>query len=212
MVLGDGCISVSTCISQGKYPYTKSVIRLKHSATQLDYMKHKQQLLLSIFGGKPNTIGRFTQEAFGKKWEMLQLSRNNKYFRVMKKYMYPYGKKTVTRQVLSYLTDHGLAIWLMDDGSVVVNRNKEKNITSFQFRLATHFSEAEADECIKWFREIYLMDVKKWEAKPGQWNLRWNTTAHKQLTERLKPYIVPFMYYKFPSLLEQERNLARKGE
>lgn len=208
MVLGDGHISVHQCMSQGKYSYTKSVIKLKHSVKQLDYMKHKQQLLLSIFGGKPNKIGRFTQKAFGKEWEMLQLSRNNKYFRTMRKYMYPHGKKTVTRNVLSKLTDQGLAIWLMDDGSVVVNKNKDGKVSSYQFRLSTHFSKAEADECIKWFKEIYLIDVKKYEAKPGQWNLRWNTTAHKELAERLKPYIIPFMYYKFPSLLGHERNLA----
>jgi len=213
MALGDGCISVATCYTTDpktgkRYPYTKSVIKLKHSIKQLAYMEHKQKLLLSIFGGKANKIGHFFQTAFGKRWEMLQLSKNNPYFRVMKKYLYPAGKKTISRQVLDWLTHEGLALWLMDDGNCITNKNKEGKVTSFTFRLSTHVPEEEADTIVEWFSDKYRITVKKYEVKPGQWNIRWNTTSHRQLTYILKDYIIPFMYYKFPDLQEQERNLA----
>lgn len=194
MVLGDGYLNVRTRLNQGKYRYESSAIRLKHSVKQIDYLRYKAEILRRMFGGKV-TIG-FEDTRIGERvHKMCYVDKSNTYFRVLRSFMYPEGKKQFTRRVLDMLTPHGIAIWYMDDGSAGVNRNKSGWVTSCYTNLSTHCTEAEAVVICDYFREVHEIEFRKGYEK-GRYIVRANTAASQKFARLVEPYVIPSMRYK----------------
>jgi hypothetical protein len=80
------------------------------------------------------------------------------------------GRKIVTRQLLDKITELGLAVWIMDDGSINTSngvkgsRNPRANIWTCAFEYA------EQETIKKWFLERWgiLCEIVKSDAKPGK--------------------------------------------
>lgn len=170
-----------------------------HSPKQREYLEYKNQLLLSIFGGKLTNINEYTSlnKKMNKEYTNLQLCRTEKYFRQMHRVLYATGQKIYTGQVLDYITDHGLALWYMDDGSGVVCRNNKGSICGCMTRIATYCSKDEAELIKDWFKSKYNLDCKfDIDKRNNKYSIRFNTQDSRKFVDIVYPYIIPIMMYK----------------
>ena len=153
LAIGDGHISYRTRYKDGKYKYEQAELIIGHSPRQEGYINHKADLLHSTLGGKRPKVShtQHTLKTTGKTYPSRRIAKTHKYFRQMHKVLYSNNnKKRITGQVLSYLDDHSLALWFMDDGSINHNKNKQGEVTSLNFSICTQVDEEQADMDRDW--------------------------------------------------------------
>jgi recombination protein RecA len=197
MLLGDGCLKTKSHPKLDGKISTYYEYVICHSIKQEAYLRHKLELFHSIVGGKkPNVY--YEKSKLG---ESLRFSRCHRSFRLYHKRLYwKSGKKTLTRQILDWMTPHALAIWYMDDGGVSLDYRKDGTVSSCQMRLATYCVVEQADLIIAYFSEVWNVGVKKHlHKKTNSYYLSMNTKEGKKFEEIISPYIIPSMEYKLPS-------------
>lgn len=192
LCLGDGCLY--------KQPTNKNTgLTIGHGPKQLAYLKHKAERLHNVFGGKPVKIYEYTSynKVAGKEYTNFQIRKVDPYFNQIHKKLYQTGKKVLTQEVLDFLTDEGLAYWFMDDGSGGISKNRQGIPCGCMLRLATYFSQAEAEIAARWFLENYGFVVKfDIDKRNNKVSLRFGTKDSINLAKILQPYIIPEMEYK----------------
>lgn len=197
LALGDGCLY--------KQPTNKNTgLTIGHSPKQTSYLEHKAHRLHQVFGGKPVNIYTYTSanKVSGKTYTNLQIRKVDPYFNQMHKLLYATGVKVITRQVLDFLTDEGLAYWFMDDGSGAVVKNQDKRPCGCMLRIATYCSQAEADVIAKWFLDVYKLSVKfDKDKRNNRVSIRFGTHDSIKLATILKPYIFDTLFYKIEDVL-----------
>lgn len=198
MVYGDGSLSVR----KRGVNWVESYIQIGHSPKQIEYLEHKRKILLRIFGGKIN-LGRYMTGRLkntGKKYPQVKITKSNKYFRVLRKMLYPGGVKKFTWQGLYMLTPEAIAIWYMDDGSARINRNKDGFVSSVATDIATQCSSDEVDLIIDYFKIEHGITFKKRKDKKcieeQAYLIQANTSESHKFASLVEPYIVPSMLYK----------------
>lgn len=191
MIIGDGNLYMQTPKS--------CVLTIGHSPRQREYLEHKQRLIHSILGGKEPWVGEYQSKnkKTGKTYTNIQLKKTHKYFRIMRRVLYPYGKKTYTRKMLNAINDHGLALWYCDDGSGTVCKNKSKTPCGAMTRISTCCSLEEIEIIRDWFKERYDIDIRfDLDKRSGLYSIRMNTTESRKFVAIVAPYIPDCMKYK----------------
>lgn len=174
-------------------------MQVKHSATQVEYCAHKAELLRKATGRKCE-VKFYNATAAGKQYKQAQFMFSHPYIRVLHEWMYRDGKKFFDKQVMSYLTPHGIAMWYMDDGTGRVNRNKDGVITSCSTTIATMCSAEDVGVIIGYFNNSFGIEFKarfdKRRPSNKAWFIEANTTNSKKFAELVRPFIIPSMFYK----------------
>ena len=191
MVFGDGYLNVRT----RKAGYISSELVVVHSTSQRDYTEYKAELIRKIFGGKHTVIDRCATLKNGKTYQLCGFSKTNKYFRILKRLIYPYGKKTITVGALNVLTDEGLAIWYMDDGHARRNFNSLGYVSSVSTTISTCCSEEEVIVVCKWFLDKHNVEFKPFREGNG-FSIRCNTNESHVFARIIEPYVILSMRYK----------------
>lgn len=207
MLLGDGCIKLKRHTKKDGKKSVYAEFVMSHCPKQLRYLQYKASKLHSILGGKPLKVskGKYTLSN-GRSYDSYRVSRCNKYFRILHRWAYSNnGKKLFTRKLLNKLTPEGIAYWYMDDGSLVKQKNKAGEISSFAVRLYTYCSLEEAETIQEYFIDVHNIHFKisKYTNKE-QYNLRTNTSEGKKFLKLISSYSIPCMDYKFLLLHECE--------
>lgn len=188
LVIGDGCLYVKKDLRFANSWHSKLII--KHSVKQLEFLNYKVSLLHSIFGGKHPDIVYINNNGF----PGIVATKSNKYFRVLKKFIYKNGKKNITKNILNFLTPQGLAIWYMDDGNLSLKKRDGK-VHARELFLNTHLSVEENQVIIDYFSEKWGINFTQVKNN-GLYRLRCGTKEAAKFIEIIKPYIVPSMLYK----------------
>lgn len=174
-------------------------MQVKHSVAQVEYCAYKAELLKQATGRKCE-VRYYDAVANGKSYRQAQFMFSHPYIRTLWSWMYSDGKKRITRQILDYLTPHGIAIWLMDDGTGRVNRNKDGKVTSCSTSIATMCSREEVDAIIDYFKTTHDIEwnarFDKRRPEDKAWFIEVNTAASKQLAELVRPHMHHSMLYK----------------
>lgn len=198
MALGDGCVHKQA--SNKHY-----ALIIGHGPKQEEYLKAKADKLLSVFGGSPlnvNTYKSFNKTA-NKEYTNLQIRKLHPYFNQIHKNLYATGKKVITRKVLDFLSDEGLAYWFMDDGSGTLCKSSRGYSSGCMVRLSTYCSKEEAEVISDYFRDKYGLTCKfDVDKRNNKYSIRFGTLDSKKFVEIVAPYIVPSMRYKIQSVLE----------
>lgn len=198
MSIGDGCIS--------KQPTNKNyALTIGHGPKQETYLRAKADKLLSIFGGSPVSINTYTSfnKTANKEYTNLQIRKLHPYFNQMHRNLYPKGKKVITRKVLDFLNDEGLAYWFMDDGSGTVCKSKNGYGCGCMVRLSTYCSKEEAETISAYFRDKYKLTCKfDIDKRNNKYSIRFGTLDSKRFAEIVAPHILSSMWYKIESVLE----------
>lgn len=196
MVLGDGYINVRTRKQSGKYLYESSELTIVHSLKQGEYLKYKADVVRRIFGGNFSITKKTAKlKTTGKQYHLLGFSKSNPYFRILRRIMYPYGKKHISFRVLDMLSPEGIAFWYMDDGHARRNINKEGYVSSVATEISTCCSLQEAKDACTWFEATYGIEWKPFPTR-AYYSLRCNTANSHTFIRLILPYIPSFMSYK----------------
>lgn len=200
LAVGDGHISHRTRYKDQKYKYITSELILGHGPKQLMYLEYKANLIQKVLGGSLPKISkvRHTLKATGKTYEGYRVAKTAKYFRQMHRVLYTEDKKKrITGQVLSYMDNHSLALWYMDDGSIYSNRNKAGEITSLSFRICTQVPKDEAEWIVEWLNDKFGIKAKYFlTKKSGKYDIGGATQATLCLVNAIQDYVEPSMMYK----------------
>ena len=192
-VIGDGYIY--------KDKRSKScTLEISHSIKQLEYLEYKSILLRNITGKKCEIKYKtMPGRIINKNYPIVQSSMacrifiTHKYFRVLKKWLYPNNEKKYIEYV-KYLDELGLAIWYMDDGSTWVEKRREHGHIMMEFH--TFIPKKDAEFLIKYFKEKWDLDFKLHKRTDLQYNIRCYRKNSVKLAKIIEPYIPECMKYK----------------
>lgn len=189
MVLGDGYVRIA---KDKRYPSStpQGVLSIKHCEKQRGYLEYKADLLQKILGGKRPIVHPCNNSGY----PAVRLTKNHRWFRYLRNWLYQNGVKTYTRKILEYLTPEGLAIWYMDDGNLAHQRKNGK-IHARRVYLNTHKSKEENQIIIDYFLEEYGIRFTQVLNK-GSYRLTCGTQEAKKFFSIIEPFIIPSMSYK----------------
>ena len=187
--LGDGCIN-----KQGQ-------LLVNHSWKQREYCIWKRNLLKKN-GIKVGALQRY-EGANGYLNYTIQYrfcTAIHIFNKVLRRVLYDKEThKRYPRKILNRLSKQGLALWFMDDGTLLRRKYKE-HYCGFYLRISTYCSSSQADEIIKYFKEewnihptkIHESKIKRYDA----YTINFGAKEGKKLIEIIKPYMCPSMMYK----------------
>ncbi len=202
-VLGDGCIRC--CKSHGS---VSAALYFRHSPSQYDYLAWKINLIESLklvrgrkFSIKDQlTLHRHTGKTYPQRIARLSYT---KYLRILYKWIYPGGRKSV-KKVLRYITNPlALAIWFMDDGSINRRKKKHKDGTPYFLKPSSYlctngFPYEEVMIIADRLAKVYGVYGTPCKDHSG-WRLWFNAENTRKIWEIISPYVmqIPSMQKKF---------------
>lgn len=189
MTLGDGYINTSN----GKHELV-----ILHSTTQRDYCEHKAALVRKALGGS-FSVREYSNGPEGK-YKAVKFVSSHPYWKQIKGWCYPNGRKTYTRRILDMLTSEGIAIWYMDDGHARRNVNTTGWVKSVATNIATMCSEAECMVIKDYFFEVHGISwnirCRKTSAIDRAFWIECGTEESRKFAQLVQPYIIQSMLYK----------------
>ena len=186
MLLGDGTIS------------NNYVFKLCHSSDQEEYLLWKISQLNNL-GIKNNGLKRYVSSTgynIGKGVIYTQLSIQP-IIKVLRRVVYK-PTKTISRKLLDWLDEKGLAIWFMDDGCINVNTSKYRSSIQHTIKIATCVDLKTIEIIIKYFKERWNITMRKFSEGNGFSIATSSEEDCKKFVEIIKPYVkeVPSLLYK----------------
>jgi hypothetical protein len=166
-------------------------LQICHSAKQQTYCEAKAKLLSDAL--ERNVIVHH-YESNGHSAVRFQV--NDHYTKFVRKWLYPNGKKKLSLAILRRLTDQGIALWYMDDGSLIAKKRNGK-VHAYELVISTYCETEEETVLIcDFFNERYgvKMTVKR---NKGRFSVRCGTKQARRLLEHLNPWVLDGMEYKF---------------
>lgn len=198
MALGDGYVQVRTRYN-GPTAYESRSMRVLHGANQRAYCEWKASRLGWALGGRQINVTK-VKNGPGGKYDAYHFAVSHPYFGQVRRWLYPNGKKLITRSTLDMLTPEGLAIWYMDDGHARRNLNSKGFVSSVSTNIATMCSEAEVGVVIDWFKDRFDIDFKvrckKTCSLGSQFYVECGTEASNLFATIVAPHIPGPMLYK----------------
>ena len=202
LLIGDGTIS------------SNYVFKLSHSIEQKEYLEWKVGLL-DKFGIKNNGIKKYTSSCGYNKGKGVLYSQMSLHstIKALRRSIY-IPKKTITRRLLNWLDELGLAIWYMDDGFININESEQRH-GSIQrnIRISTCVDEQTCNMMIDYFKEKWGVEFRPFLEKSKLYSLatRTNNDTDKFI-EIIKSYIeqVPSLLYKIRKSLTKEEFIAQQ--
>jgi hypothetical protein len=108
-------------------------------------------------------------------------------------------RKKYPRKLLNRLSHQGLALWFMDDGSLL-RRKYKGHYCGFYLRISTYCSSEQADNIISYFKEEWdIHPTKIRESKITNYDaytINFGAQEGRKLINIIKPYMCPSMMYK----------------
>lgn len=190
LCIGNGCIS-----KQIKRDRTYNYLEISHRQHQGEYIQWKANLCTSVTGRKSN-VRRKKYKA--KKINGVQESlgytfvNTSPYFRILRKWLYPNNKKKLSKKMISYLDELGLAIWYMDNGCTYVSKTGK----TFTAEISTHIPENDAQELIDLFKEKWNITFHLHKKSKNQFNMRAYSNNALKFIKLIEPFVPDCMAYK----------------
>lgn len=206
----DKAIMIGLLLGDG-YINDKGRVEIEHCIEQKDYCIYKAKLLHSVCGGKDINVHEYQRTRSilkdGKQWKnntftTVSFKKQSKHFMYFRNLLYKNGRKEITQDVLDLLTPLSIALWWMDDGSLVKKRQRDKSPGSYGLMLYTYLPKEQNELIQKYFLEKYEM---KWNVVPtnihneNQYMLRCGQTEGKKFLNIIRNIViekVPSMQYK----------------
>lgn len=196
LCIGDGYISNQKQIKKGK-TYQYNYLEIGHGQHQGEYIQWKANLCTSVTGRKSNVRrkkykakkinGVDVPESLG-----YTFVNTSPYFRILRKWLYPNNKKKLSKKMISYLDELGLAIWYMDDGCTYVSKTDR----TFTAEISTHIPENDAQELIDLFKEKWNITFHLHKKSKNQFNIRAYSSNALKFIKLIEPFVPDCMAYK----------------
>lgn len=194
-IFGDGCVSKAGQFS------------INHSWKQYQYTIWLKQLLEKN-GIKTGILSRTTGSNGYLKYTVQYQFRTEitSFTKILRKFMYNGSRVIFDRKFLNRLSAQGLAIWYMDDGSLL-RRKYKGHYCGFYARFSTYCTEKEADTIIKYFNEVWnLYPTKIREhTKNNKYTINFGAKEGRKLFNIIRPYMCPSLMYKVIPDIEETK-------
>jgi hypothetical protein len=200
MMLGDGHID-------NRKESKNSRLKIQHGIKQEGYLLYKAALLEQL-----TAVNIYRLPPRGKKnpnWNVVCQTRVHPLYTRARKIIYHNGIKSVTPTWLNWLDERGLAIWYMDDGSLMKRRTRNKSgrlrIYARTIRLNTCGFTLEENQLLqKYLKEKFDLSFRLICMSKKYWALGAGAAIANKLFEIIRPYIVPCMEYKVDMEYEKQ--------
>lgn len=219
-LLGDACIS-----NRGH----KSRIQVLHSEKEKDYLFHLYGLFQDCTTAPPRCKEKwspntpypvwyfFTKHSaeFQRLWSIFH-ENSPAIIQETKRGPRRMCRKVVTPEILSTLNDHGLALWIMDDGCCSLAKHTGTGRLQRRFTLCTDSYTHEENRLIQsWFLERYgaqsHLDKQKRANSHGEMKVHFRIVMgcnqYDKVVSKIESYIIPSMRHKI-----EGRPLQDKGD
>lgn len=206
MIAGDAYVNVRQKMQSGKYPYTSSEMQVLHGSQQRAYCEFKCDLANRLLNR--NSTVRRGKNGPGRKYDAYRFSVSHPYFKVLRRWCYPNGKKTFNQVWLDHMTPEGIALWYMDDGHARRNINAKGRISSVSTNLATCCTDAEAELICRWFSDVHKIRFTTFPEGSGR-SLRANTENSRLFAHLVQPYVIEPMLYKLSHVADLNSHECR---
>ncbi len=199
--LGDGHVALTGSKMRAR-------LSMRHGVAQKDYLDHKIRLLGNLVRSGPhydNGAGTYSKTGT---YAAATLSRPE-IAQIHRELYGDAGRKRITRAYLEQLDELGLALWYLDDGSLVTANNKYERVgggtsvyPATRSTFSTYcFAAEEVAETCSWLQERWGIEGRMSVTAKGP--VIWLTLAGTaRLHKLIAPYVPPCMEYK---LLPQYR-------
>lgn len=186
MILGDAYLQ--------KTGARNARIRLEHSEKQKDYLFWKGLQFPELFQGQPKRLVRFNP-VYQKEYTYFRWQTNtNPEIGKFRQIFYQNGKKNIPEELPKLLNSSlSLAVWFMDDG-YFYQRDK------IAYIYIPKYSLEETKRLLKTLKDNFCLEAKVKIKKRGNLVLVFSVKETKKLISLIKPFIIPSMQYKLPSL------------
>lgn len=130
--------------------------------------------------------------------------------KVLRRIEYENGRTKYNRKLLNRLGAQGLAIWIMDDGSLLrrsrINKDGIRTYSGFYITISTYCNLQQADGIINYFKEEWEINpTKVFDKRQQSYIINFCAREGRKLIEIVKPYMCPHMMYKvIPDKIECE--------
>lgn len=177
-------------------------IHIEHSAKQKEYIEYKLNKLHSYLGGNLPKLTFRQRERKRTINSSYRFVKSSNYFRILRNWLYKNNIKTFNPFILNKLSPEGLALWIMDDGSLHKVKSKSKEgFRAVQFKLSICSSIEQCEIVKDYFKklEIEFKIIKHMYSKTINsylYSLVCNTTEYKKLSNLIRPYVIESMMYK----------------
>lgn len=206
----DKAIMIGLLLGDG-YINDKGRVEIEHCIEQKDYCIYKAKLLHSVCGGKDINVHEYQRTRSilkdGRQWKnntftTVSFKKQSKHFMYFRNLLYKNGRKEITQDVLDLLTPLSIALWWLDDGSLVKKRQKDNSPGPYGLMLYTYLPKEQNELIQKYFLEKYEM---KWNVVPAnihkenQYMLRCGQIEGKKFLNIIRNIViekVPSMQYK----------------
>ena len=203
LLIGDGTIS------------SNYVFKLSHSIDQREYLEWKVNLLNKL-GIKNNGIKEYISSCgynTGKGVLYSQMSLHSTIKALRRSVYIP--KKTLTRNLLNWLDEQGLAIWFMDDGFININESKQRH-RSIQrnIKISTCVDKETCNMIIQYFKEKWDIEFRPFLEKSKFFSISTRTNKDSdKFIKIVKPYVeqVPSLLYKIRENLTKKEFIAQQN-
>lgn len=177
---------------------------INHCEKQKEYCLWKWKLLKNN-GVKVGTFRTWQQiNGYSKGKEVIKYGFQTTvldFCKVLRRIEYEYGKTKYNKKLLKRIGAQGLAIWIMDDGSLLrrsrMNKNGIRVYSGFYITISTYCSFEQANNIIEYFNEEWdLYPTKVFDKKHQSYIINFCAREGRKLIEIIKPYMCPQMMYK----------------
>lgn len=195
---------------------------MSHSSKQVEYLLWKESILRAyikfgkLINDKSSKDGRFE---YNKKTSLVECTKDLVY---LYEDFYALGKKRVTLKLLHRLTNLGIALWFMDDGSLIPHSFKEDgSIRALKLRLHTcNFTYDEHLIIQKYFEERGILfniikDKKYYSLSTGKMEsiekfvniIRPFVCLVECMNYKIKPYDI-FVSASYPQQVFEDKDIV----
>lgn len=202
MSIGDGHIhshgylDINHCEAQKEYCYWKWNL-LKNNGVKVGKFREWKQIN-GYSKGKEVT-------KYGFQTSVLDFCK------VLRRVEYEHGKTKYNKKLLKRLGAQGLAIWIMDDGSLlrrssIDKKTGERKYKGFYITISTYSTLEQSNAILEYFNEEWdLYPTKVFDKRHNTYIISFCAREGRKLIDIIKPYMCPHMMYKvIPDKIECE--------
>lgn len=209
-LLGDSHIRKKSWLSpSGEKLSGNSQIMISHGEEQVDYLKWKMEKFGELWNG-------VIRERVGK-WGTTYAAETKSSHKLNPFYELLGKPKVVTRKLLNFLDPLGLAVWYMDDGTLMIEYHKRLDgtyaIKRRRIALCTEcFSIEEHYIMQRYFKVVWDIDTSIFKIA-GKYRLSMNFTNAKKFVDIIKDHVHPSLAYKIDFNRDRDyRNASSKAK
>ena len=190
-LLGDGSLQI------GK-GYKNARLTVKHSVTQEQYFYWKAEQLESI--SSPGSVQKLKPTGYSNNKKLAFQSRCSKAVTELHTKTYEKKQKKIKQIWLNEMTDLSLAIWYLDDGSLIGGHRKAVLCTD-------GFDKKSVSILIKYLNTVWKLQCGLWIIKRNKtkernyvqteyYRIQFSVSGTKQLFQYILPWVPMCMIYK----------------